>query len=309
MNKDLISIIVPVYNAENYIDKCLKSLLNQFYKNIEIIIIDDGSCDNTSKICKSFLEDKRIKYFFQNNQGPAASRNKGLVEAKGEWVMFVDSDDIISPQFCEVALTSVKASNSDLGMFRFNVVEDNHTFKNISIKTKKDNYFTVSKERAFSFLLDDKISGSYLWNKIYKKDLFENIRFEVGKKYEDLGIMYKLFNIADSFVFIDEYLYFYIQRPDSVMHSTTVKDINDAFTYRYKQFLFIKKNYPHLVKKATPLMIFNSIQELIRCYGFAYRNNRYNAKLIIKNYNFIEGLGLKYKIFYYILKLYIKFSI
>ncbi|QNQ83113.1 glycosyltransferase family 2 protein [Lactobacillus sp. PV037] len=306
MKNELISVIVPVYNGEKYIFECLNSLVNQSYKNIEIIVIDDGSTDNTKNECLRFSQEKRIHYFYQENQGVAAARNNAISKAKGKWVIFVDSDDRVSPYLCEHTLNAVINTKADMGMFKLSFVNEKGTLinKKRSYLNEKQ-YKEISKSEALSLILDDSVVGSYTCNKIYKKDLFNDLQFTIGKKFEDLGIMYKVVDRADKIAFIDEYLYFYFQRSDSLMHSTNIKDIKDAFDFRYNQFNFIEKKYPFLVNKALPAMIINSLQ-LIYKSGFRQLNaDVKKARKFIKMHPIdISELSGKYRYFYFIVRIF-----
>ena len=294
MNNPIISIIVPVFNNEKYIGRCLNSIKSQIYRNIEVIIIDDGSSDNTSVICKKFLNDNRFKYYYEGNRGPSFARNEGLKKARGQWVMFVDSDDFVSKWFCEDAIVAESKNNADIVFFRYAKVCD----KRYSLEINRQRAEVISKQKAFELMWNDEI-GNYAWNKLYKKDLFDNLDFEDGRKFEDLGIMYKLIEKARNFVYVDEVLYFYFQRGDSIMHTINNKDINDAFEFRYEQFVFIKQNYPVLVSKALPAMMFNSIQVMFHKNG---EKNYDKAQKIINDNSWNSDLNIKYKVMYLIAK-------
>lgn len=298
--KDLISIIVPVYNGELYIQRCLKSIIKQTYTNFEVIIIDDGSVDHTHDICTRFFYDSRIKYYYQSNQGVSAARNMGLKKAQGEWIMFIDSDDWVSPYFCELSLHAVIATNSDLGMFRYTIV-DSEKISNFSRMNNK-NYQSLKKKEAMNLILEDTKVGNYAWNKIYKKSLFTNYKFQIGKKFEDIGLIYKIVDEARQCVFVDYSLYYYFQRKNSLMHSVNSKGINDAFVFRYKQFMFLKKKYPDLVSKAMPDMLINSLQLIYKCHAVEFENNRKKALKIIKNCPINSNIKFKYKLIFIIAK-------
>ena len=161
----LISIILPVYNAEKYIERALKSLINQSYKNIEILCIDDGSKDNSYNIIKEF-KDERIKLFRQENSGPAKARNVGLSNSKGEYIMFCDADDWYEPNMCELMLETLINQNVDFVICGCNIVDTYNT----SIRSKEEfNYFKLKFNGycnigIYEFLM----LNSMLWNKIFK---------------------------------------------------------------------------------------------------------------------------------------------
>lgn len=294
--KDLISIIIPVYNGENYIKKCIKSVLEQTYSDIEVIIIDDGSSDNTKKVCTSFLDDNRVRYYYQDNAGLSSARNKGIKMAHGKWIMFVDSDDWVSPYFCEFSVASVKKTNAELGLFKYTVVRSdtpNELNQDINKVTK---IRPITETEALALIIDDNKVGNYAWNKIYKYSLFDNLKFPVNKKFEDLGLMYKIIDHARNYVYVDKSLYFYVQRNDSLMHSLNEQDIIDAFDFRYLQFEFLEKKFPSLVYKALPAMIINSLQLIYKTNSSEFEVDRKKAIGIIKKYPISSKIKLRYKI-------------
>ncbi|UIK34918.1 glycosyltransferase [Lactobacillus amylovorus] len=279
---DLISVIVPVYNVESYIDKCIKSIVGQTYSNLEIILVNDGSTDNSLMQCiKWGKKDSRIIVYDKKNGGVSDARNYGIKHAHGKWIMFIDSDDWVSPYFCEFALCAVASTNSDLGMFRYTKVDSE---KDLDVsKLSNENYQNLKKKEAISLILDDSQVGNYAMNKIYKKDLFKKYQFQVGKTFEDIGLIYKIVDEAKRCVFIDCSLYYYFQRKNSLMHSMDSNDINNAFTFRYDQFIFLKKKYPDLLPKAIPSMLMNSLQLIYKCRSNKFKNNRRKALKIIKS--------------------------
>lgn len=299
-NKDLISIIVPVYNGEKYISHCIGSLIKQDYKRIEIIIVDDGSIDKTQEVCERYLKDNRIRYYFQKNQGPSAARNLGIQKARGKWIMFVDCDDWVVSSFCKDALNAVKKNQADMGLFLLRPT--NHFDGSKLTEDNIPEYKVLSKEKAFEYIIDDNIIGHYSWNKIYKKELFDHISFENNKKFEDIGIMYKLIEKAKRVVFINKILYYYFQRSDSIMHTVSDVGINDAFLFRYSEFEFLVKNYPSVVDVAIPAMLSNSLQLLYNCPKKEYRGSRKKAIEIIKNYSVSKSMPIKYIVLYFIAK-------
>lgn len=299
-NNNLISIIVPVYNGEKYISRCIDSLVNQDYRKVEIIIIDDGSIDKTKKICERYLKDNRVRYYFQKNQGPSVARNLGIQKAQGQWIMFVDCDDWVSSSFCKDAFNVIKKTRADLGMFLLS--STNHFDGNKLTEDNIPEYKIISKEKAFEYIIDDNIIGHYSWNKIYKKELFDHINFENKKKFEDIGIMYKLVEKAKKIVFINKILYYYFQRSDSIMHTVSDVEINDAFLFRHSEFEFLVKNYPSIVNAAVPAMLSNSLQLLYNCPKKEYRKSREKAVEIIKKYSASKSMPIKYRTLYFITK-------
>lgn len=197
----MFSIIVPVYNVEKYLDKCLASILEQTFKDFECIIIDDGSPDNSNIIIDKYVKlDQRFKVIHQKNMGLSAARNAGLDIAKGDYIVFVDSDDYIADDYLEKFALKIADTDADMvicGLIEvYKDYEKNKVFTAESIKVIKQN------------ILAD-VWPSYVWNKCYKKDLFTNIRFPVGKIFEDILTIPELCLYAQKIVCIPDKLYYY----------------------------------------------------------------------------------------------------
>ena len=215
--EELITIVVPVYNVEKYIDRCLKSLLNQTYNNLEIILVDDGSKDNSGKICDQYVKkDKRIKVVHKKNGGLSDARNAGLEVTKGKYVSFVDSDDWISDDAIEVLYKYLISENADI------VCGDmQKTFSDEAKnqKTKDIEYKVFNNVDALENMLYLHGTTNSACGKLYKTELFKNVRFPVGKLYEDLGTIYKVYSKSKKCVLIDHIVYYYFQNQSSIMHS------------------------------------------------------------------------------------------
>lgn len=260
--KPLISIIVPVYNTSEFLSRCLDSILNQTYKNIEIIIIDDGSTDNSLRIIKKYAKrNSAIKYFTQDNCGQATARNKGIKYASGEYIMFVDSDDYVSNDFCEVAYNSIHNNHSEITFFDM-YAGRNNSFQKITFNLNEG---YVSKEDALATAID----SSFPVNKIYKLSLFNNINYPEGVKYEDLYTTYKLINAAQRVSYVKKALYYYVQRSNSTVHHFTTQSMTDYFNANQQLFIFFKENYPKLSKK----MIRSVLQGSLYFLAYADKNS------------------------------------
>jgi len=230
------SIIIPVYNGEKYIKRCLDSLKNQTYKNIEIIVIDDGSTDNTKKIiAKVAIDDSRIKYYYKENNGVSAARNFGIEKASGDYITFVDADDYISEDYCEYAHKTLVDNNLDVIVMNYYYTYDNK--RTIGIKEFDSNSFVSS---LFS---SDGIMG-YVFNKFYKKNIIKSVRFDESIKiYEDLLFNVYLSNSVKRFTIVEAPLYYYIQNPNSVMHTKFSKDKTRFEAYKKIISFMIEKKY------------------------------------------------------------------
>jgi glycosyltransferase involved in cell wall biosynthesis len=205
MNK-LISIIVPVYNNDIYLNKCIDSILKQTYRNIEIILINDGSTDNSGKICEEYVaKDDSIKIIHQQNKGVSVARNNGLAIAKGEYIGFVDGDDYIKEDMFEYLLNLLEQNSADISMCNYYSFDDNK----ISVKNvfKKD-LIVLSSNNALEMIFTSLAFSC--WNKLFKRKLFENELFETDISMgEDLYIIFKLFCKSKNIVVGNEIKYYY----------------------------------------------------------------------------------------------------
>lgn len=240
MQEELISVIVPVYNVEHYLRNCVDSILNQTYKNLHVILVDDGSTDDSGAICDEYaLKDARVDVFHQQNSGPSVARNCGLENAKGEYIGFIDSDDIIHPQMYE-ALRDALVTNPDCAFAgcMFSFVDKYQSFDDIP----KEEPLIVEKEVLVSspFVWQGRIrtAASSLLNKLYRRECIGDIRFS-GKKYaEDYEFNVQIYLGASKAVFLKEEYYQHLVLPNSLAHSEkklqTLDEI-EAFEFCYKQ--------------------------------------------------------------------------
>lgn len=238
LQNNLISIIVPVYNVENYIEKCINSLVNQTYTNIEILLIDDGSTDKSGTICKEWsLKDKRIKYFYKKNEGVCSARNKGLEEAKGEFIGFVDSDDWIAPTMYEELYSLLLEYHCDLSICgRIRVIGN----KQFEYPSTGVHYFPKGKieMKYLSCPYDLNIS----MNKLYHKHLFEKIKFPTNMTYaEDLYIVPDILSQAKNIIYTSKGLYYYFERLDSASFSFNEQKSWNDLNAKEKLYSFLKK--------------------------------------------------------------------
>ena len=208
-----VSLIVPIYNSQKYLEKCIKSLLNQTLKDIQIILINDGSTDNSEKIIKSF-DDERIVYISKNNEGIGKTRNLGIDKATGEFLAFVDSDDYLNEHFCEYMYQ--KAVNDDCDLVVCDFFEDRNTLVGIKFKDFKDTNLRETPELINNINLGP-------CNKLYKKSLFDDKsnRFEENLKYEDAPFVVKMLLSANKIGKVNDYLTYYVIHSNS---ETTVRD-------------------------------------------------------------------------------------
>lgn len=194
MEKDKISIIVPVFNLENYIENCIKSLIAQTYNNIEIILINDGSTDNSAKILDKYSRlDKRIKLIHKNNEGVSKARNTGLNESNGKYITFVDGDDTVDENYVEFLYRSLIDNNADISICGHRDLKN----ENIIFETK--DYIKLSNNiEALKMLFETNYFSTTIWAKMYKRELFNENRFdETVAVAEDLDLLYRIFEKAN----------------------------------------------------------------------------------------------------------------
>lgn len=217
-----ISIIVPVYNVEQYLERMLNSLLNQTYKNLEIILVDDGSTDNSSKICDDYeKKDKRIKVVHQKNSGVSVARNVGIELATGDYIGFVDSDDVICESMYERLYNNMVNNDCEISVCKY------CTFDKVPKFDYSDSVKIFSTEAALRDIISDGVITNFLWNKLFKKKLFDNIEFPKGKIYEDMYVMPKLLEKASKLCFDSSKLYGYFVRQNSYVNTyNNHKNIN-----------------------------------------------------------------------------------
>lgn len=230
MSEPLISIIVPIYKVEQYIDKCVESILHQSYENIEVILVDDGSPDNCGRLCDEYAKrDGRIKVIHKENGGLSDARNAGIDISEGDYIGFVDSDDYILPEMYEELYKLLKETDSDIAVCRALKFKDGTEIKKEKTEAGSAVY---TGDGILNALFERKIDN-YAWNKLYKRELFDDIRYPYRKIYEDLFTTYKLCAISSSVVVTDDKLYCYRLRDDSIMGMTRTRISTDKFEAYY----------------------------------------------------------------------------
>lgn len=233
---ELISVIIPVYNTSKYLSTCLNSVINQTYTNIEIIIINDGSIDNSDLIIKSFLFDSRIIYYQQKNEGLSSARNKGIELSNGNYIMFVDSDDYLSPNIVCKLYELCHQSNCPIAMCDYQSLSRNILSKEYDICLDS---FKIMKIEPLMITSLFTVS----WGKLYKKDLFEEIKFPYGRINEDAFTTYKLFYKARKFALTTQKLYFYNENNvSSITYCSFSKKNYDKIISRIERLEYLKTN-------------------------------------------------------------------
>lgn len=213
-DRGLISVIIPVYNAEQYIDRCMESVLNQTYKNIEVLLIDDGSTDGSLDKCAIYSEQySNILAFSKKNGGAADARNFGIERAKGEYIAFVDIDDFIHPQYFEILYSNCLKYDAQISICQFKIVHSDHIVEKIE---KQEIKCRDNIEILYDCCALKKTAVVSPCCKLIKKDIFKTIRFPIGRTYEDLATAHKIMYAAEKIVISDSELYYYYMSDNSV---------------------------------------------------------------------------------------------
>src|SRR5690625_1324010 len=217
-----ISISITVFNLEKYIDRCISSILNQEFTDFELIIIDDGSTDNSGNICRKYEEfDDRIIYIYQSNQGVSSARNRALDISKGKYILMVDGDDYIEKTMVGKLFDLCEKNNASISTCKNCLVDEKGQVLGTP-KFTKDVHILTNEEALFR-LYSGQITGFGVCNKLYRKELLNNIRFPINRKFEDAAIQYRLIRQADRIVFTEERLYFYVIHSESMTRKKLVK--------------------------------------------------------------------------------------
>ena len=247
----LISVIVPIYNVEKYLHKCIDSIINQTYKNLEIILVDDGSPDNCGKICDEYAKkDDRIKVIHKQNGGLSDARNAGLDNAKGEYISFIDGDDYIAEDMLEVLYNRIYQDNSDMAICNFLCVnEENTEIKELNTDMPINDSI-LSQDEFFEKLCINKYWHYVIsWNKLYRKQLFKNIRFPKGKIHEDEFVIHYIANECKKISSVKKPLYFYVQRENSIMNSEfSVKSLDGVEAFYNRTLFAVEQGYYELAE-------------------------------------------------------------
>lgn len=239
---DKISVIVPIYNTEKYIGKCLESIKKQTYKNLEIILVNDGSIDKSEEICKSYIEkDKRFTYYLTSNYGVSHARNFGLDKATGKYIMFIDSDDWLENNMIEILYKELIEKKCDIAVCDYFI-----NFKELQIEHNKLNEEKIINEKniMLEFLFDSELYGGYLWNKLIKKSIIKDIRFnEKIKIEEDVDFLCQIFENVNSIIYLPQKkLYHYVKRNESAVNfNYSLKDLTKLLALEKK--MKIKDEY------------------------------------------------------------------
>lgn len=258
---ELISIIIPIYKVEHYLAACMESVLGQSYTNLEIILVDDGSPDNCPALCDEYVQkDKRVKVIHKENGGLSDARNAGLEIATGEYIAFVDSDDVIHKDYVRLLYEAIKGANADISACDLLEFQDGTETPNFTYETEEIKCNQYLPEEALGELIRGTGFRAVAWNKLYKRSVLTGETFEVGRYHEDEFFTYRIIDKAKKLSFVTAKLYYYRQRSGSIMSTVSIKHLDslDAYIGRLKM----------LAEKYPELYIRDKVSFCIACVNF-----------------------------------------
>lgn len=290
-----ISIIVPVYNVEKYFKNCIESILNQTFKDFELILVNDGSTDSSGDICNEYAKkDDRIKVIHQGNKGQASARNRGLDIARGKYIGFVDSDDTIHPRMYEILYKSIKDSYSKIVISNYKDVynQDNLEYDDIKdIKMDEINNIDIINR-----LYDSEVWTLLVvpWNKLYSREIFDGVRYPEGRIIEDEAIIHELLYKSKKLLYIDIKLYNYLHREGSTTSNKSLKKKIDWILALSDRMKFLNKVGLDNIYNKTTIIYINTF---FKTYNSLIESNDYDKLLLNKLRNdFISNIKLLMKL-------------
>lgn len=300
MNEGLISVIVPVYNVEKYLDRCVRSIVDSEYKNLQIILVDDGSFDNSPKLCDKWRKaDKRIEVIHKSNGGLSSARNAGLQKVRGEYISFIDSDDYIHPQMFQYLMENMQKDNSDVAVCGVEEFYENGKYRRFrSVDTK----ILLNEKETIERIFTGKLMIAVM-NRLYHKDILENIKFVEGKLYEDVLFDTDLFLKSGRKLRISilpNTGYYYFRRNDSIMGKTEKKGPSNDLFFAYEYlFKYVKKyneqKMNRIVTYTTYYLISFVNNRKVEC-TIEFKNQLREFLSKYGRYISISEVGIRYKL-------------
>ena len=273
-DNELISVIVPIYKVEKYLKKCVDSIINQTYKNLEIILVDDGSPDNCPKICDEYAkQDSRIKVIHLENGGAGRARNIGYSFASGEFISFIDSDDVISCDFYEY-LYGLFETDVDITECEYIEFDTEEVDFSVNEKNKIEKY---SMTDAMDAHIKDKMFKQVIWNKLYRRKVADDVKFPENSKIDDEYWTYKVIANANNLIHSSKVLYAYRQQEKSVMSSLSTVDRIGTIEPKALRAEFIRERIPMLYDSC----VYNLWGSCLYQYQLVLRDDKKNSKKIL----------------------------
>lgn len=258
--QELISVIIPVYKVEEYLERCVDSVLAQTYERLEIILVDDGSPDGCPAICDRYAaQDARVRVIHQQNMGLSGARNRGIDEARGSWLSFIDSDDYVASDFIASLYEACVSTGSPLSLCRWDYVHGEALQEGSDAAPKSEKGLAFRKEEARVYSgreLMEKLydpDGAYFvvaWNKLYRRELFSEIRYPLGRIHEDEATTHRIFHLAGQGAFVDRPLYGYFVAPKSITRGFNPRRLDWIKGVSERLDFFEENGYEALMPKA-----------------------------------------------------------
>lgn len=273
MKIKLVSVIIPIYNVEQFLKQCVTSVINQTYDNLEIILVDDGSPDNCGKICDNFAQkDDRIKVIHKVNGGLSDARNAGIDVATGDYITFIDSDDFILPNMIDCLMKIIIKENID--MVQCDFIRSKSNFVDEVYQNQNSYKYKIFRKNKMDAYLKERKIDTMACGKIYKRSLFGQIRYPLGKLHEDVYTTYKLIHEAGSVAVTDYVGYVYRIAENSITTSKFFPKKLDSVFGEIERAEFIKKNYPGLCKQAYSGIIYACNQCLLQMAKSKFKDDK-----------------------------------
>ena len=264
----LVSLIIPVYKVEAYLERCVRSVLAQTYQNLEIILVDDGSPDRCGEICDRFAqEDPRVKVFHKANSGVSSARNYGVAHSHGAFVSFIDADDYVAPNYVEYLFDLLMKYHADIVCCCMDQTTENTSAYGINHSIPNEQLLKGKEacQTLFGNLYDILVT---VWGKLYKRELVQKYPFPIGRRYEDEAIVCKYYYAADRVAVGNQRLYAYYQNPDSFMHARGDSFNEDLiWALRHRAEFFREQNEPELEKAAWNMLVQHCLYESVHYHG------------------------------------------
>lgn len=243
---DLISVIVPVYKVEPYLDKCVQSIVDQTYRNLEIILVDDGSPDRCGEMCDDWAaKDSRIRVVHKKNGGLSDARNAGMEIAAGDYIAFVDSDDWIDVNYLHHLYRAIRETGAGIAACDIRLVKEGEAAVPAG---DCGGYRVCTPEEAICDILSGSGFRAVAWNKLYHRRFLDGEKYPVGKHHEDEFVTYRILAKAEKLVYVDLPLYCYLQRSGSIMHTISMKRL-DALDAYLERLAFLELRFPELCRQ------------------------------------------------------------
>lgn len=286
---DLITVIVPVYNVEKYLPKCIESIINQSYKHIEIILVDDGATDNSGKICDEYAtKDSRIKVIHKKNGGLSDARNKGIDASNGQYIVFIDSDDYVQEDMIIKLYENLVENDADISICGLSYVdEEGHCIDSLNGNSPLKKEVLTSHGALTKLTECGGVYFVYACGKLYRKQIFNDIRFPYGKLHEDVFVAHLVYDECTRVSCIEEELYYYVQRKGSIMSTlSAARRLYSVEAMIERLFFFFENNMKKLAIKQFPLVV-NMLSSVSENDDYSKKENMTRFRILRKRLKYL----------------------